>query len=100
MTAERPLPEGFRPLTLEDRDVLAPFLLASGRQSCEFAFANLFLWSGTYRPDWCFIGSHLDLLLETEDILMFARVHLPSAPFFAPNRNAVWPSIGAAPAAR
>ena len=46
MTAERPLPEGFRPLTLEDRDVLAPFLLASGRQSCEFAFANLFLWSG------------------------------------------------------
>ena len=65
-------PEGFRPLTLEDRDVLAPFLLASGRQSCEFAFANLFLWSGTYRPSWCFVGSHLYLLLATEDILMFA----------------------------
>ena len=72
MTAERPLPEGFRPLTLEDRDVLAPFLLASGRQSCEFAFANLFLWSGTYRPCWCFVGSHLYLLLCGADILMFA----------------------------
>ena len=65
-------PEGFRRLSLEDRAVLEPFLLASGRQSCEFAFTNLFLWSGTYRPDWCFIGSHLYLLLETEDILMFA----------------------------
>ena len=72
MTAERPLPEGFRPLTLEDRDVLAPFLLASGRQSCEFAFTNLFLWSGTYRPCWCFVGSHLYLLLCGADILMFA----------------------------
>jgi len=72
MTAERPLPEGFRPLILEDRDVLAPFLLASGRQSCEFAFANLFLWSGTYRPCWCFVGSHLYLLLCGADILMFA----------------------------
>ena len=61
MTAERPLPEGFRPLTLEDRDVLAPFLLASGRQSCEFAFANLFLWSGTYRPCWCFVVRSLML---------------------------------------
>ena len=65
-------PEGFRPLALEDRDVLAPFLLASGRQSCEFAFSNLFLWSGTYRPAWRFVGSHLYLLLQTEDILMFA----------------------------
>ena len=72
MTAERPLPEGFRPLTLEDRDVLAPFLLASGRQSCEFAFSNLVLWSGTYRPCWCFVGSHLYLLLCAADILMFA----------------------------
>ena len=72
MTAERPLPEGFRPLTLDDLDVLAPFLLASGRQSCEFAFANLFLWSGTYRPCWCFVGSHLYLLLCGADILMFA----------------------------
>ena len=65
-------PEGFRPLALEDRDVLAPFLLASGRQSCEFAFSNLFLWSGTYHPAWRFVGSHLYLLLQTEDILMFA----------------------------
>ena len=72
MTAERPLPEGFHPLTLDDRDVLAPFLLASGRQSCEFAFANLFLWSGTYRPCWCFVGSHLYLMLCGADILMFA----------------------------
>ena len=72
MTAERPLPEGFTPLTLDDRDVLAPFLLASGRQSCEFAFTNLFLWSGTYRPCWRFVGSHLYLLLCGADILMFA----------------------------
>ena len=71
-TRELQPPEGFRRLALEDRAGLEPFLLASGRQSCEFAFANLFLWSGTYRPDWCFIGSHLYLLLETEDILMFA----------------------------
>ena len=40
-------PDGFRRLALEDRAVLEPFLLASGRQSCEFAFTNLFLWSGT-----------------------------------------------------
>ena len=71
-TRELQPPEGFRRLALEDRAILEPFLLASGRQSCEFAFANLFLWSGAYRPDWCFIGSHLYLLLETEDILMFA----------------------------
>ena len=72
MSPRGELPEGFRPLTIGDRDVLAPFLLASGRQSCEFVFSNLFLWSGTYRPGWCFVGSHLYLLLQTEDILMFA----------------------------
>ena len=72
MSPRGELPEGFRPLTIEDRDVLAPFLLASGRQSCEFAFANLVLWSGTYRPCWCFVGSHLYLLLCGADILMFA----------------------------
>ena len=84
-------PEGFRRLALEDRAVLEPFLLASGRQSCEFAFANLFLWSGTYRPDWCFIGSHLYLLLETEDILMFAPGGARGRACALPCRGLVWP---------
>lgn len=62
----------FKRLDIDDRDLLAPFLLKAERQSCEFAFSNLFLWSGTYHPAWSFFNGHLYLLLQTEDILMFA----------------------------
>lgn len=63
---------GFRRVSIQDRGVLEPFLMNSGRRSCEFNFTNLFVWGDMYRSSWSMIDGLLYLLLETDDLLMFA----------------------------
>ncbi len=63
---------GFQRVSIQDRAVLEPFLLNSGRKSCEFNFTNLFIWGDMYRSSWSIVDGFLYLLLETDDLLMFA----------------------------
>lgn len=63
---------GFQCVSIQDRAVLEPVLLNSGRKSCEFNFTNLFAWGDMYRSSWSIVDGILYLLLETDDLLMFA----------------------------
>lgn len=42
----------FAPVTLADRDVLRPLLLAEDPCFCEYSFANLFMWGDIYKTRW------------------------------------------------
>lgn len=42
----------FHPFTLEDQAKLAPYYAAITYPSCEYAFANNFLWSQHYHNTW------------------------------------------------
>ena len=64
----------FQPLTLADVPQLAKFLRASKERSCEFAIANLYLWSFSYHIRWQVFNNRLYLHTENreepEDALM------------------------------
>ena len=42
----------FHPFTLEDQPKLAPYYAANTQPSCEYAFANNFLWAQHYHNTW------------------------------------------------
>ncbi len=68
-------PASFKLVELNDRSILEPRLIRSMEQSCEFNFANLFMWGKVYGSKWSIWNDHLYLSMadeaETIRILMF-----------------------------
>lgn len=46
----------FKPILLEDRDILYPILFKSGRPICDLSFTNLYGWSFLYNTSWAVEG--------------------------------------------
>ena len=42
----------FRPITLEDRDVIFPLIYQDDKAICDLAFTNLYGWSERYETSW------------------------------------------------
>jgi hypothetical protein len=53
---------GFRPIRLDDRDVISRYLWSYQPETSELTFTNLFIWRGQYGWFWSADGSHLILL--------------------------------------
>ena len=52
MTHEPLIPEGFKALSLEDREAVAGVWREDPPQTSELTFTNLFMWRGHYQPAW------------------------------------------------
>lgn len=65
------LPSAFRRITLADRDLLLPFLLHSKESSCEFNFANLYVWGFPFQSAFQIYNDRLYLYFAAIDELLF-----------------------------
>ncbi len=63
--------ERFKRVTIEDRPVLEPLLLASEPETCESNFLNIFVWGHIYNTQYQVCGNHPYVYLEEEDELLF-----------------------------
>jgi len=54
----------FRPVGLEDREVIMCYLDAHPTGVCEMNFANIFIWKDSERPKYTFLNGNLCLLVE------------------------------------
>lgn len=59
-------PAAFRRVTLADHDVLTARLIPSEDQSCEFNFANLYIWGFVYLSAWQIYNDQLYLYMMDE----------------------------------
>ena len=55
--------DSFTPLTLNDQDIIKPYLLKAGKAANEYSFATLYMWSGIYHTDFRIIPCCQDRLL-------------------------------------
>ncbi len=49
----------FKEITLQDKDLIQPYILASGQRNCDFSFANLCSWSFLYHTRWAVVHGFL-----------------------------------------
>lgn len=56
----------FRPITLADRDYIAPILWAYQPQVSEMTFTNLFIWQEIYHTTWAVLEDNLLFLVQDE----------------------------------
>jgi hypothetical protein len=59
-----------REVRIEDKTALKPILDASNKISCDYNFANLYLWGGIYAMRWGFYKGLLLLYSGKDDILL------------------------------
>ena len=57
--------------TLEDRDLIEPFFWMNRTRSCEYTFANLYLWSGHYKVGYAMVGKMLVFQYTDEQVFTF-----------------------------
>ncbi len=67
MMSDMPQFPSFKPLELNDRDILQPFLWAYQPETSELTFTNLFIWRTHYRVSWSAAGDRLIFISETEN---------------------------------
>lgn len=58
----------FKKITLEDRDIISPYLKKKRYRSCELVFANIYLWSRSYPTEYAIIEDTLVFLSKRETI--------------------------------
>lgn len=63
--------ERFKRVTIGDRSVLEPLLLASEPATCESNFLNIFVWGHIYNTQYQVYGGRAYVYLEEEDELLF-----------------------------
>ncbi len=62
--------EDFAPVTLADRDVIRPLLLAADPCFCEYNYANLFMWGEIYRTRWLLSEDRLWIYNGHDDLML------------------------------
>jgi hypothetical protein len=60
----------FAPVTLADRDVIQPLLLAEDPCFCEYSFANLFMWGEIYATRWRLQEGRLWIYNGHDDLML------------------------------
>ena len=43
----------FKPVTLEDREWMAPILFAANTRNADYSFVNIYAWGASYEASWC-----------------------------------------------
>lgn len=66
----------FKPIELEDRDIIQSFTLQGKSQICDLAFSNLYGWSNRYRTRWAIINDSL--------VISFKPAHHPHPAYLMP----------------
>jgi hypothetical protein len=51
----------FQPVTLEDREIVRPYLYANPYGNCDFSLANVFIWRNTYQVCYAVVDGFLVL---------------------------------------
>ncbi|MFH1058523.1 MAG: hypothetical protein V1797_07580, partial [Pseudomonadota bacterium] len=59
--------QGYKPLELADKAVIAQYLAADPPQTSELTFTNLFMWRHHYRPAWREADGRLLITLQPAD---------------------------------
>jgi len=62
--------EEFAPVTLADRDVIRPLLLADDPCFCEYNFANLFMWGAIFQTRWLLREGRLWIYNGQDDLML------------------------------
>lgn len=62
--------EQFSPVTLADRDVIRPLLLANDPCFCGYNFANLFMWGDVYQTRWLLSEERLWIYNGYDDLML------------------------------
>lgn len=67
LTPQPPIFPEFKPLGLEDRDILHRILWDYQPETSELTFTNLFIWSGFYHFAWCLERDWLLIISDSPD---------------------------------
>jgi hypothetical protein len=70
----------FKPLELEDRDVIHPLLCAYQPETSELTFTNLFIWRAHYNFSWCLANDWLVIVASPSSDNVFAFPPIGPAP--------------------
>jgi hypothetical protein len=62
--------ELFSPVTLTDKKIIQPLLLANDVFFCDFSFANLFMWGDIFKTRWLFQEDRLWLYNGYDDLML------------------------------
>lgn len=60
----------FKPVELEDKEILEPYLLGSPYNNCDFSFTNVYMWRKKYKTSWALCGQRLVLKSDESTFLM------------------------------
>jgi len=60
----------FKDITIEDREILNPYLLKNPYGNCDFSFTNIFIWRRTYQTKYAIVDGFLVLLSRGQNFLM------------------------------
>ena len=61
----------FKPISIGDRDAFMQMPDGIDHISCEYSFANLFMWGESYDMQWCSFNDAPLVLIGREDVLLF-----------------------------
>ncbi len=62
--------ENFSPVTLADKKVILPQLLANDVFFCDYSFANLFMWGDIFKTSWLFHDERLWIYNGYDDLML------------------------------
>lgn len=62
--------ENFSPVTLADKKIILPLLLANDVFFCDYSFANLFLWGDIFKTSWLFHDERLWIYNGYDDLML------------------------------
>ena len=54
----------FKPITLEDREIIQKYTLHGASQICDLSFANLYGWSDRYQTSWAIVADSLAIRFQ------------------------------------
>lgn len=62
--------ENFSPVTLADKKIIMPLLLANDVFFCDYSFANLFMWGDIFKTSWLFYEERLWIYNGYDDLML------------------------------
>ena len=72
--------ENFSPISLADKKIIQPLLLANDVFFCDYSFANLYMWGDIFKTSWFFHDERLWIYNGYDDLMLMPVGKAPSLP--------------------